>query len=125
VSNWANDILGNVVVIPSEVELDLAIVTVADLGFEEGATREDIYRVAEDLGLQVLPPDVGPQLRLQYAEQPRGEWLLIGMKPITTTVGPVIFFIGNDDDGCWLSTRCGRPDSFWLPDRRWVFSLRK
>jgi hypothetical protein len=63
-------------------EIDLVKISVGSLGFDEGATLKMIYRRASLLGLELLPPDVGPQLRLQYQDQPLGENLRMGMKEI-------------------------------------------
>lgn len=77
---------------PEEVEIELVRVTVAELGFKYGTTRKDIYERAIQLGLELCPAEVGPQLRLQYKDQPRGEWLFIGMEPIANSDGELVVF---------------------------------
>lgn len=65
---------------------------VRDLGFPYGATTQEIYEKAEKLGLDLCPPETGPQIRLHYEEifkreQPKDEWFYIGMKTISDSDG--------------------------------------
>ena len=124
ISDWANDILGKSTfkVVAEETEIDLVVISVTELGFKKGATREDIYKRAQELGLEMCPPEVGPQLRLQYKDQPNGEWLIIGMEPITDSDDDLrVFDVGCNDSGLWLRSRWSGPGGFWHPDDRWVF----
>jgi hypothetical protein len=52
-----------------EKQVDLVVVSVADLGFKKGAEMKVIYGRAEEMGLALCPSEVGPQLRLQYKNQ--------------------------------------------------------
>ena len=128
ISNWANDVLGMhaFTAASQETEVDLVVVSVAELGFKDGATRDDIYKRAVELGLELCSVEVGPQLRLQYKDQPTGEWLLIGMEPITDSDGYLyVFDVGHGGDGLWLYGHGGRPDRLWHDGFRWVFLRRK
>jgi len=74
-------------------EVDLVVVSVAQLGFRsEGATLGDIHARALALGLELCTEEVGPQLRLQYLNQPIGQSLHIGMKGQRTYRGSHIDF---------------------------------
>jgi hypothetical protein len=88
----------------SKTEVDLVVVSAADLGLAvESASLKDIYSRAEKLGLGLAPAEVGPELRLQYFNQPTGEFLNIGMRPITTWNGDdVIFTVANGGAGLIL-----------------------
>lgn len=122
VSNWADDILGKTPIAPEPLTLDLVLVTVSDLGFPEGAKRSDIYEKALTLGLHLCPAEVGPQLRLQYPDQPMDEWMVIAMEPIVVSDGdPGVFRVARDSDGRWLYSNVGDPGRVWGSDRRWVF----
>lgn len=126
-SDWASDILGKPAFAASqeETEVDLVVVSVAELGFPNGATRADIYQKAQELGLELCPPEVGPQLRLQYKDQPKSEWFLIAMEPISASDGDLdVFNVEHDVSGLWLSCHHGLPDDFW-DGNRWVFVRRK
>src|SRR5262249_60691945 len=75
----------------TEAKLDLVVLTAADLGFQEGYTSlAEIYRRAIELGLNLCPAEEGPQLRLQYGDQPVGEFLHIAMDPIATYHGDLV-----------------------------------
>ncbi|MFA4999001.1 MAG: hypothetical protein WC514_03200 [Candidatus Paceibacterota bacterium] len=126
IGDWANNILGkpSFKTVTEETEVDLVKVTVADLGFKKGARRDQIYDRAKDLGLELCPPEVGPQLRLQYRDQPNGEWALIGMELITGSGGGLgVFGVGCDYSGLWLIGGWGFPGGVWGPDCLWVFCL--
>ena len=125
---WANDILGQRAFTAStkETEVDLVVVSVAELGFPNGATRQEIYRKAQELGLILCPPEVGPQLRLQYPDQPLNERLLIGMEPITDSDGfPEVFGVERPGDGSRLYCYYSDAGNFCFGDRRWGFVCRK
>jgi hypothetical protein len=127
VSEWANDILGKVKVevSPRKTTANLVRVSVEELGFKEGATRAEIYDRAQELGLELCPAEVGPQLRLQYNDQPNGDWVLIGMEPITDSDGsPSVFNVACDRGDRWLYAVYSRPDYFWNSNNRWIFVLR-
>jgi len=127
ISDWAGDILGQPAFTASDIEteVDLVNVSVAELGFKKGATRADIYKRALELGLELCPAEVGPQLRLQYKDQPRGEWLRIGMEPLADSDGyPNVFDVVHGVGELWLYG-LGHPGYFWRGDNRFVFVRRK
>ena len=82
----------------TKLELDLVIVSAADLGFsEDGGSIIDIYKRAKSIGLGLCPPDLGPALRLIYQDQPRGEFLHIAMPSVTLYSHELVdFSLGND-----------------------------
>lgn len=100
--------------------------TPRDLGFNQGATIDDIYKKGKEFGLELCPPEVGPQYRLQYTNQPMGEWFFIAMKQISDPDGgPSVFNLRHGDDGVWLYYHWAEPDDRWNPDNQFVFRLRK
>lgn len=128
IGDWGNDILGKPAFKASEteIEVDLVVVSVEELGFKDGATRKDIYERALSYGLELCPNEVGPQLRLQYTNQPNGEWLLIAMEPISDSDGNLyVFYVVRDSNDSWLYANDGNLGSFWLDNYRWVFLRRK
>ncbi len=123
-SDWASDVLGQpaFTVATDEIEVNLAKVSVAELGFEQGARRDQIFESAKEFGLELCPPEVGPQLRLQYKDYPNNEWLLVGMEPIIASSGhPYVFSVECDDSGLWLSNAYGSPHYFWTAEGQWIF----
>lgn len=126
ISDWANDIIGKPAfnMATEKGEVDLVVVSVVELGFKEGAKIKDIYAAAKKRGLELCPNEVGPQLRLQYQDQPKDEWLIIGMKPITDSGGVLrVFEVGCLDGGLWISATSGSPDNVRDGTRRFVFVL--
>jgi len=116
VSKYARDIMGKTdfTVLTKKITLDLVKLSVFDLGFENDATLKEIYERAISLGLKLLPAEAGPQLRLQYLDQPIGEWLIMAMEPIEDSDGDLsVFGVECGDDGPWLRTRYGRPVDVW------------
>ena len=85
------------------VELDLVVLSVFELGFGDQNARtgvelgtsvevslRDIYARAVSLGFELSPAEVGPALRLQYLDQPHGEFLQIAMNPVAKYTGELI-----------------------------------
>lgn len=139
IDSSANDILGRpaFTVSPEETEVDLVMVTCIELGFKNSAIRADICKRAQKLGLQLVPAEVGPQLRLQYLNQPPGECLNIGMEPITcprhTYDDLCAFSVNRGRDAnrggeLWLDGEGGDPGTLYNcddQDDRWIFVRRK
>ncbi len=130
IGNWADDLLGRSGFQPAstkEIEVDLYILTTAELtGKPKGGTTAEVFAGAQRLGFEKCPPEVGPQLRLQYQDQPMNEWLLIGMEPITDSNGNLdVFYVVRDGYGQGLYPNYDFADYFWFGSRRWVFVRRK
>lgn len=104
-------------------EVKLVRLTVADLGFGQGATTDEIYAKADELGLDLCPTDVGPQLRLQSVDR---NWMFIAMKQIPDRSGrPEVFSLSGDDGELELVTDVAKPGRRWDGDSKFVFSIRK
>src|SRR5262245_24954037 len=105
-------------------ELDLVILSVFELGFGDQASRNnielgasvtvslgDIYARAVSLGFELCPAEVGPALRLNYLDQPLGEFLHIAMKPVARYSGELVdFTVGNGGAGLMLVGGNSHPD---------------
>ena len=94
-----------------------------ELGFStDTVTLAAIYERAKDLGFGLAAPEIGPQLRLQYFDQPVGEFLIIGMDPITTWSGEQgILNVANGGAGLILIGQDGRADAEISATSRFVF----
>lgn len=128
ISDYSKDMLRSkdFTTLKNPEQIRLVRLKVRDLGFERGATTDEIYRKAEELGLELCPAEVGPNLRLQYVDQPIGEWFYIAMKQISDRGGfPSVFKLARRDGGLWLLDRWASPDRRWDPDHEFVFRLRK
>ncbi|MGG1791939.1 helicase [Bacillus mycoides] len=56
----------------TKYSLQTVELTVIDLGFPDGANTAQLFKRASELGLELCPLELGPQLRLEYLEQPEG-----------------------------------------------------
>jgi hypothetical protein len=125
ISNYATQLLESpdFVTLPSGERAALVRLTVGDLGFTSGATTDEIYQKAQEWGLELCPPEVGPALRLAYSGS---DWVRIAMKQISDRDGgPGVFYLSRSDGGPWLNTSHARPDSRWDSYNSFVFRTRK
>lgn len=108
-------------------EVELVSVSAAALGFEtDTVTLTAIYERAKQLGLRIAAAEVGPQLRLQYLDQPAGEFLVIGMDPIKTWSGEeAILNVANGGAGLVLIGQDGRAGAAISVTSRVVFERPK
>ena len=107
-------------------EYNLVSFSVKSLGFPNGATTAEIYQKAEELGLELCPAEVGPLLRLNYPDQPNGEYLIVAMKAINDSGGdPHLFYVRCVSGERKLSTRWDVPGAGWRGESRFVFLRRK
>ncbi len=112
-------------------------ITVANLGFAEGATIAEIYGKAVQVGLAVCPLELGPHLRLQYLDQPEGH---IGHAPTQHRAPPGSLTIASDelteddeipkgfylrriDGGLWLRGYHSGAEHVWSPEDHFVFTI--
>jgi uncharacterized protein YjiS (DUF1127 family) len=107
----------------TETVIELFAVSAAELGFEtETASLGQIYARARQLGFELAAAEIAPQLRLQYLDQPIGEFLIIGMEPTKTWQGePVILTVANGGAGLILIGQDGRLDAQISITSRFLF----
>jgi hypothetical protein len=88
----------------TKTNVELFTVSAAQLGFQtDTVSLAEIYARAQHLGFRLAAAEIAPQLRLQYFDQPIGEFLIIGMEPIKTWEGePVILTVANGGAGLIL-----------------------
>ena len=114
IGNSAGEILARPAFTLSTVKrnVELLAVSAAELGFEtDTASLADIYARARRLGFGLAAAEVAPQLRLQYFDQPIGEFLIVGMEPIKTWHGePVILNVANGGAGLIIIGQDGSSD---------------
>ena len=92
----------------TKTSVELVAVSAAELGFQtDTVPLAEIYARARQSGFGLAAAEVAPQLRLQFLDQPMGEFL-IGMEPIKTWTGePVILTVANGGAGLVLIGRDG------------------
>ncbi len=138
ISNWARDIMersdfvSSISLVP--MELDLCRMTTAEILKRSGSdkrsgTLAEIYVGINKIGGQLVPIEAGPQLRLQYLDQPdkNDEWLVMAMPAIEDIKGSSGgFHVFNLDvlcDAFWLGTDNGLPNGVWPSGYYWVFAI--
>lgn len=126
ISDWSNNILDRITCSQEEVDLDFVVLSVGDLGFKDGARYADICAKAQELGLELCPAEVGPALRLQYGDQPSGEWLCIAMEAIDYGGDYLAtFVVGNDNSDLLLGGDLCHLDYTRNASAHFVFGRRK
>lgn len=125
VGGSAADILARPAFIVSSTKKNVELVTVspAELGLNtDMVTLAAIYARARRLGFGIAPAEIGPQLRLQYLDQPMGEFLVIAMEPIKTWSGDeIILTVANGGAGLILIGQDGRANAAISGISRLVF----
>lgn len=127
-SNYALSMIRNekFTTLSQQEEINTVKLTVGDFGFTSLPTTDELFRRAEEFGLELCPAEVGPHLRLKDTNQPLGEWYYIAMKQITDSDGdPDIFKLAHNDGGLWLNDRWASPEYHWNLAYKFVFRLRK
>ncbi len=122
ITDWGNYILQKTEFSLEEKTYNLVQFTVEQLGFPRGATTDEIYAKAQELGLDLCPAEVGPQLRLKYEGK---DWKLIAMKQISDRHGnPFVFYLFSG--GAGLSLRASRAElsNEWSGSCQFVFMSR-
>ena len=115
------DMMEVIIIAPVETEIELVNVSGAELGLEELAPRQVIYdRATKQRNLDLVPAEAGPQLRLQYSDQPVYEYLTMAMEPITDHRS--MFWVLRTRDSLCLSSCNG---NLCDPSSRWVFARHK
>jgi hypothetical protein len=106
-----------------KTDVELVAVSPAQLGFtSDTVTLANVYARARQLGFELAAAEVGPQLRIQYLDQPMGEFLIIGMEPIKTWSGePLILNVANGGAGLILIAQDGRAGADIPVTSRFVF----
>jgi hypothetical protein len=96
-----------------KTDIELAIISPMQLGFaSDTVTLANVYARARNFGFELAAAEVGPQLRIQYFDQPMGEFLIIGMEPIKTWSGePTILNVANGGAGLILIGQDGRAEA--------------
>jgi hypothetical protein len=106
-----------------KTNVELLAVSAAELGFEtDTASLADIYGRAHQLGFGFAAAEVAPQLRLQYFDQPIGEFLIIGMEPIKTWNDEPVILNGA---GLILFSQDGSADAEISVASRFIFVRSK
>ncbi|MCK5212128.1 hypothetical protein KAJ89_05490 [Candidatus Parcubacteria bacterium] len=126
VNDWAKEIMGGrdftKSVSSTFARLDLRIATTNEILGREGTLAEVYAGITLNMRGEIIPAEVGPQLRLQHLKQPRNEMLIMAMGPIKRYDGvPSLFKVANEDDILCLSGYYANPAGTWVSYCPWVF----
>ena len=103
--------------------IELFSVAVADLGFSNTASFDEIIAAGQRAGLGICPASVGPYLRKVYTDQVAYDDAFIAMEPIEVSsvgeldAGPRIFWLSNTK----LASRYATDEIYWRAGERFVF----
>ena len=115
--------------------ITVAEVSVADLGYHQGATMRQLFESAALHGLEPCPLEVGPHFRLQYLDQPEGYWgyppsqhrappgsVTIVSRPLSSDEDfPKGFYLRRIQGVLWLRGFRSGPDHIYSPEDRFAF----
>ena len=110
-------------------------VSVAELGYSQGATYAEITKGALGLGLSECPLELGPHLRLQFLDQPEGFLahppsqhrappgsVTVASRPLDEDdQTPKGFYLRRIRGALWLRAYRSGPEHIWSPEDRLVF----
>jgi hypothetical protein len=118
-------------------ELKTVELTVRDLGFPNGATLPQIFRRANELGLDLCPLEAGPYIRLDYLEQaegiqgnrsqhqaPTGSITIASEIVREDDAFPKGFYLRKIDGVLWLRGYIADDLHVWNPDDHFIFCQR-
>ncbi len=109
----------------TDTAVELALVSSAELGFDESVSYEDILERAQILGLDLCRPEDAPRLRLSYLDQPRDEGLEMAMD-IAPRNGELQHFVVSREGGLLYMSVSGVVESARLPPKtRFIFRRRQ
>ncbi|MEK5185365.1 helicase [Solibacillus sp. FSL W7-1324] len=121
----------------TKYSVEIVELSVRDLGFPNGATLPEIFKQANELGLQLCPPELGPYLRLEYVDQEEGNAGDLSRKKEAPTGSVTIashlisdeesfpkgFYVRKVDGVLWLRGYVADNLHVWNPDNRFIFQL--
>jgi hypothetical protein len=108
------------------MRVNLFKVSCADLGFSDGATREELFKRAKKYGLELCPAEVGVVLREEYKDQPKGENLRIATEAIEILFRTdyVLAVFRAVEGKRYISAFMDHYES-WPADAFWIFMRRE
>lgn len=132
ISPDGQDMLNKLDSLKQSENINIVSFSSAQLGFPflNNITREEVYNRAKEFNLELCPPQVGPELRLGYIDQPNNNYLKVVMEPISNNYGDICLFEVNrrgSVSDSWLTCSEGRMDTYlnWKNTDEFVFRFKK
>jgi hypothetical protein len=118
-------ILSKVSLAPKRTKIELVRISVAELGFPEGATLQEIYQRGVQRGFNLCPGEVGLALREQYGDS-QGQLLFIAMAPIADPADNLFTFTVYEVEHVrCLASDVVHSNDRYHPDDSFIFARRK
>lgn len=103
-------------------EVSFAMGTLEDFGFTRHIFKEwQDFLSTHPFYEKCLSSD-GPYLRINYSDQPKGQWIRCAMKTLSSSH---VFNLVHNDDGMWLANSLCGPNDGMVLDRLWIVRIRK
>lgn len=123
----------------TKYSLETVELTVASLGYPEGATTNQIFTKAMELNFQLCPLELAPYLRLEYLDQPEANVgiaekrqqaptgsVTIATEKLTNDVNfPNGFYLRRMNGELWLRGYVADDEHIWNPEDHFIFCLPK
>lgn len=125
-TDWAKWVLSGVPLVGARRRVPLVLAAVCELGFTEPVGARAILGRAAEVGLPLLPPEAGPQLRGQYRHQFVGEKLTVPMLPHPGCPKnqTLAWVLGYDGRQWWMDVDAVTSNrKLYEPADLWVFGL--
>lgn len=104
-----------------KVQVKIEVLSVAEVGFMEGASYHDICACAQKRGYILCPAEVGFLLRLRRLDQKGSENIYIAMEPILNPFSPFIFALVKGFGGLLLYSEWAHPHSLFNAEDLFIF----
>ena len=127
ISDWAKEILKSKnFKLNKQQEVEIAILSLDDLGLPEYSTTKEIREKAESMGYTTPPAEVAPLLRIVISNEEienLGLWWITTMhKPINDSDGDASLLRARRfDGGRWLHSCYGKPGLQWFRESGFAF----
>lgn len=121
IDELANEILKKIKIDKEGIQIDLAMMTVSDLGLKNGLFQGIVAR-ANEIGLEPCPAEAGPALCLNCTIKSYIKPFQLAMKPVDVSDGTSrVFQIIRSYDANWLYSTPADSGKIWDGDTHWVF----
>lgn len=113
---------GKLVLSTMSISFSVDTVTVAELGFPDGAKNAKVFAALKDIGAQKLPPEAGLVYRLEDKNQVDLDRKMMYMDPITDFWDkPAVLCVERYGGIRWLACAAADPDEWSSGSDGWVY----
>lgn len=96
----------------------------SNFGSKPGYSSMDVYKRAQELGLELCPSETAPQLAMQNKNRPIGSLVSVTSREVTLTKEPYLFNLRPTAEGLSLHAFVPEKGFYkWAPNAELIFSL--